>query len=54
MYSKLPYDILQIDTGLMGPEIATCYLLEGKFDDDVVDWLSLISEKNDLKKFFSY
>jgi adenylate kinase len=29
-------------------------VIEGKFDNDVVDWLSLISEKNDLKKFFSY
>ena len=29
-------------------------VIEGKFDNDVVDWLSLISEKNDLRKFFSY
>ncbi|GBF23780.1 hypothetical protein MnTg01_00106 [archaeon MnTg01] len=29
-------------------------VIEGKFYNDVVDWLSLISEKNDLKKFFSY
>jgi len=29
-------------------------VIEGKFDNDVVDWLSLISKKNDLRKFFSY
>lgn len=27
-------------------------ILKGKFHDDIVDWLSLVSEKNDLKKFF--
>jgi len=33
---------------------AVINVIESKFDNDVVDWLSLISEKNDLKKFFSY
>jgi adenylate kinase len=28
--------------------------IEGKFENDKVDWLSLITKKNDLKKFFSY
>jgi adenylate kinase len=26
----------------------------GKFENDKVDWLTLITKKNDLKKFFSY
>jgi adenylate kinase len=26
----------------------------GKFESDKVDWLTLITKKNDLKKFFSY
>ena len=29
-------------------------IFEGKFEGDKVDWLSLVSEKKDLKKFFSY
>lgn len=29
-------------------------IVEGKFDNDYVDWLTLISKKNDLKKFFTY
>ncbi len=29
-------------------------ILDGKDDGDIVDWLSLIVKKNDLKKFFSY
>lgn len=29
-------------------------IVKGKFQDDKVDWLTLISEKNDLKKFFAY
>lgn len=29
-------------------------VIEGKFDNDSVDWLTLISNKNDLQKFFSY
>lgn len=28
--------------------------IDGKFENDKVDWLSLITKKNDLKKFFSY
>lgn len=28
--------------------------IEGKFESDTIDWLTLISNKNDLKKFFSY
>ena len=28
--------------------------IDGKFENDIVDWLSLVNEKNDLKKFFSY
>ena len=28
--------------------------IKGKFEEDKVDWLTLITEKNDLKKFFSY
>ena len=29
-------------------------ILEGKLEDEKVDWLSLVSKKNDLKKFFAY
>jgi len=28
--------------------------LKGKFKNDKVDWLTLVSKKNDLKKFFPY
>jgi adenylate kinase len=28
--------------------------ISGKFENDKVDWLTLITKKNDLKKFFSY
>lgn len=28
--------------------------IDGKFENDNVDWLSLVNEKNDFKKFFSY
>jgi adenylate kinase len=28
--------------------------ISGKFENDEVDWLTLITKKNDLKKFFSY
>lgn len=28
--------------------------IDGKFENDVVDWLTLVNKKNDLKKFFSY
>ncbi len=28
--------------------------ITGKLENDKVDWLTLINEKNDLKKFFSY
>jgi len=28
--------------------------LKDKFENDKVDWLALVSKKNDLKKFFSY
>lgn len=47
----------QIDTtSKTVPKISKIVInvIEGKFDNDVVDWLSLISEKNDLRKFFSY
>ena len=48
---------LQIDT--TGKSIQKVVLLtkdaiNGKKKSDYVDWLSLVSEKNDLKKFFSY
>ena len=29
-------------------------VINGKFENDNVDWLTLVNEKNDLKKFFSY
>ena len=29
-------------------------ILDGKIEDDEIDWLELISKKNDLRKFFSY
>ena len=29
-------------------------IFKGKFDEDKIDWLSLVTEKNDLKKFFPY
>ena len=29
-------------------------ILDGKIEDDKVDWLTLVSKKNDLRKFFSY
>ncbi|HSG74111.1 MAG TPA: AAA family ATPase [Nitrosopumilaceae archaeon] len=29
-------------------------IIEGKVENDTIDWLTLISNKNDLKKFFSY
>lgn len=29
-------------------------IIDGKFKDDNIDWLTLVNEKNDLKKFFSY
>lgn len=29
-------------------------VLDGKIEDDKIDWLTLISKKNDLRKFFSY
>ncbi len=29
-------------------------VLDGKIENDEIDWLSLISKKNDLRKFFSY
>jgi len=29
-------------------------IIKGKFKNDTIDWLTLISDKNDLKKFFSY
>lgn len=29
-------------------------IIEGKLDNDTIDWLTLISNKNDLKKFFAY
>lgn len=29
-------------------------IMDGKFESDTIDWLTLISNKNDLKKFFSY
>lgn len=29
-------------------------IIEGKSESDIIDWLTLISNKNDLKKFFSY
>ena len=29
-------------------------IIEGKFENDTIDWLTLISNKNDLKKFFAY
>jgi len=29
-------------------------IFKGKKTDDTVDWLALITQKNDLKKFFSY
>lgn len=29
-------------------------IINGKSENDVIDWLTLISNKNDLKKFFSY
>jgi adenylate kinase len=28
--------------------------IKGKFENDTVDWLTLVSKKNDLKKFFAY
>lgn len=29
-------------------------IIDGKFESDIVDWLTLITNKNDLQKFFSY
>ena len=29
-------------------------IIEGKAENDTIDWLTLISNKNDLKKFFAY
>ena len=29
-------------------------IIEGNFESETIDWLTLISDKNDLKKFFSY
>lgn len=29
-------------------------IIEGKAESDTIDWLTLISNKNDLKKFFAY
>lgn len=29
-------------------------IFEGNFKEDSVDWLTLVTKKNDLKKFFSY
>lgn len=29
-------------------------IINGKFENDNIDWLTLIANKNDLKKFFSY
>ncbi len=28
--------------------------IKGKFENDTVDWLTLVTKKNDLKKFFAY
>ena len=49
--------ILQIDaTGKTITEITQKIMdsIKGKIPDDNVDWLTSISDKNDLKEFFSY
>src|SRR3972149_3950381 len=47
----------QIDTTSKSvPKITKAVIssLKGKFKNDKVDWLTLVSKKNDLKKFFPY
>jgi len=47
----------QIDTTSKSvPKITKAVIssLKGKFKSDKVDWLTLVSKKNDLKKFFPY
>lgn len=47
----------QIDTTSKSiPKITNVVInsLKGKFKNDKVDWLTLVSKKNDLKKFFPY
>ena len=49
--------IIQIDTtgkSIQKVVLQTKNAINGKKKSDGVDWLSLVSEKNDLKKFFSY
>ena len=48
---------LQIDTtgkSIQKVVLLTKNAINGKKKSDDVDWLSIVSEKNDLKKFFSY
>ena len=47
----------QIDTTSKTPEqiIDRIHdIIEGKHNEDLVDWLSLVKEKNDFNKFFEY
>ena len=47
----------QIDTTSKTPEqiVNTIYeIIGGKNNEDLVDWLSLVEEKNDFNKFFEY
>src|SRR3972149_2268263 len=47
----------QIDTTSKSvPKITKAVIssLKGKFENDKVDWLTLVAKKNDLKKFFPY
>ena len=49
--------IVQIDTtgkSIQKVVLQTKNAIKGKKKSDDVDWLSLVSENNDLKKFFSY
>jgi len=38
MISQLDFNIVQIDTGLMGPNIVACYLIEGKDNDNNAEY----------------
>src|SRR3990170_1193370 len=54
---KLKNKSYQIDTTSKSvPKITKAVIssLKGKFKNDKVDWLTLVSKKNDLKKFFPY
>lgn len=52
-----PEKTLQIDTTLQNvPQVAKKVMsaLKGEIKTEDVDWLTMISEKNDLKEFFAY